>query len=299
MSNNGNSALVDVREGGSDRRANMSRLTRDIRSLETAGRPSGSWVSSGSRLMDGCLPGGGYALGSMVELVEGELGRGERVRRELALGERRGVEWNVVGRALPARGLGLMGLGLRLAREWMTDGKYLVVVDREQRLYAPGVAALGVACERLIVLRPRSEADAIWGMDQALRSPAVGAVIATVRSLDDRVARRLQLATEQGAGLGILLRDPISARLHPSWADIQWRVHAVEHGLDWETRWLELELTRASGGAVGRRLRLGLSSKGGWVDESSAIGVQHEQAGAKYLAAQLAQPARRRRELAG
>jgi protein ImuA len=273
-----------------DRDGVMSRLSREIRSLETSGRPAGSWISSGSSAMDRCLPGGGYALGSMVELVHG-MGGVTRVPGE---GDRSRVR-----SGLPVRGLGVLAIALRLAREWIADGKYLVVVDREERLYVPGLVSLGIPCERLIVLRPRSESDAIWGMDQALRSPAVGGVIASVQHLDDRVARRLQLATEQGGGLGILLRDVVSARLHPSWSEVQWRVQAAERDRNWEMRWFDLELMRANGGQTGGRVRLGLSARGEWVEGSVAKGVQHEQTAAKHLAAQLAQPATRRRELAG
>jgi hypothetical protein len=109
----------------------------------------------------------------------------------------------------------------------------------------------------------------------------------------------LQLAAERGGGVGILLRDTVSARLHPSWAEVQWRVRGAECRSGWETRWFDLELTRAQGGKPGARVRVGLNASGEWVDGSRDSGVQHEQTAAKHLAAQLAQPARRRREVAG
>ena len=44
-------------------------LAQEIRSLETAQRPQGIYVSSGSESMDRCLPNCGYAAGSLVELT--------------------------------------------------------------------------------------------------------------------------------------------------------------------------------------------------------------------------------------
>lgn len=270
---------------GESRLDRVSRLSREIRTLETAGRPGGGRISSGSVGMDRCLPGGGYAKGSMLELVHG------------GMSHRRGLFC----------GMGLMGLGVRIAKEWISDGRYLVILDRDRQFYAPGVAAMGVPLERLIVLQPSSESDAIWGMDQALRNGAVGAVVAWVHRLEDRVARRLQLATEHGGGLGILLRDLHSSRTSPSWADVQWRVrgsdrttdHASRRVQDWQKRWYDMELTRAIGGRVGSRVRLGIDASGEWIEESRESGASHEQKSSLHLAAQLAQPARSRREMAG
>ena len=270
---------------GETRQDQVSRLSREIRALETAGRPGGVRVSSGSVGMDRCLPGGGYAKGSMLELVHG------------GMSHRRGLFC----------GMGLMGLGVRIAKEWISDGRYMVILDRDRQFYAPGVAAMGVPLERLIVLQPSSESDAIWGMDQALRNSAVGAVVAWVHRLEDRVARRLQLATEHGGGVGVLLRDFHSSRTSPSWSDVQWRVrgsgnaadHASRGTADWQKRWYDMELTRAIGGRVGSRLRLGIDACGDWIEESRESGASHEQKSSLHLAAQLAQPARSRREMAG
>jgi hypothetical protein len=126
----------------------------------------------------------------------------------------------------------------------------------------------------------------------------VGAVVASMHRLDDRVARRLQLATEQGGGLGILVRDAHAARRYPSWAEVQWRVRPSMPSRDWQTRWFDLELMRAGGGRSGSRLRIGLNARGQWVEYSEGMGVSHESAGALHLASELAKPARRRNGIA-
>ena len=99
---------------GETRQDQVSRLSREIRALETAGRPGGVRVSSGSVGMDRCLPGGGYAKGSMLELVHG------------GMSHRRGLFC----------GMGLMGLGVRIAKEWISDGRYMVILDRDRQFYA-------------------------------------------------------------------------------------------------------------------------------------------------------------------
>lgn len=259
-------------------RRSLDDLARKIRSIETSGRPTEARISSGSVAMDALLPSGGYGAGTMIEWVHGgEVGSEH---------------------SMPVRGLGSLSLAMRVAIEGMAGGKYLVLVDRHRRFYAPGWIGLGGSPDRLIVLRPDCDADAIWGMDQALRNPSVGAVVASMHRLDDRVARRLQLATEQGGGLGILVRDAHAARRYPSWAEVQWRVRPSMPSRDWQTRWFDLELMRAGGGRSGSRLRIGLNARGQWVEYSEGMGVSHESAGALHLASELAKPARRRNGIA-
>ena len=254
------------------------RLSRRIREMETAGRPDQERISSGCRTMDRHLPHAGYARGSMLELL----------------------------RSGP--GSGVSSIALMIARQAIVEGKYLVVVDPQRQLYPPAMTSLGIPLERVIALQPANHADAIWGLAQVLRCPAIGAVIAEVGALEDRVARKLQLAAEQGGGLGIFIRDARSARAQPSWADVQWLVRAAtqeqnsQRNLEVQqpdVRWFNLELARCNGGRTGARITLGLNGHGQWIDAPSTQGARHEHASALHLAAQLAQPARRSREIAG
>ena len=270
----------------------LEQLSRQIREMETAGRPAQECISSGCRSMDRHLPHGGYARGSMLELL----------------------------RSGP--GSGVSSIALMIARQAIVDGKYLVVIDPQRQFYPPAMKSLGIPLERIIALQPANHADAIWGLAQVLRCSAVGAVIAEVGPLEDRVARKLQLAAEQGGGLGVFLRDARSARSQPSWADVQWLVRSATpehntHNLEMQhqdIRWFHLELARCRGGRTGARLSVGVNGHGQWVAEalrdSAAVsqsdtttpttqGARHEHASALHLAAQLAQPTRRSREIAG
>lgn len=255
----------------------LEQLSRQIREMETAGRPAQECIASGCLTMDRHLPHGGYARGSMLELL----------------------------RSGP--GSGVSSIALMIARQAIVDGKYLVVIDPQRQFYPPAMKSLGIPLERVIALQPANHADAIWGLAQVLRCSAVGAVIAEVGTLEDRVARKLQLAAEQGGGLGVFLRDARSARSQPSWADVQWLVRSATpehntHNLEMQhqdIRWFNLELARCSGGRTGARLTVGVNGHGQWIDAPTTQGARREHASALHLAAQLAQPARRSREIAG
>ena len=216
-------------------------------------------------------------------------------------------------------GGGAATLALAAAREACGAEKALVVLDgfyagsaRRSGLsghfYPPTAAAWGIDLSRLVVLRPASEADALWALDQALRCPGVGAVWARWNALDGQDFRRLQLAAEEGGVVGLLLR-PASRRGHPTWADVQWLVRPVagrrgesrkakvESGKSGRGRWeewaeswkLRVELVRCRGGTGGRSVMIELDQASGvWVE---AIDATHTLSETAQLA--RAAPARR------
>jgi hypothetical protein len=131
------------------------------------------------------------------------------------------VEW--LAGASGAVGGGAATLGLLSAREACWEGGALVVIDRRQTFYPPAAAAWGINLDRMIVVHPQNARDELWAMVQALRSPAVAAMFATIDRLDSRSFRRLQLAAQAGQTLGVLMR-PSSVRGEPSWADVSLEV---------------------------------------------------------------------------
>ncbi len=191
------------------------KLAKQIRAIETAGRggyalglTGKGTVSSGCSVLDNALPGGGYSMGTIVEWVDG----GDRV------GERGGE------RGGGGFGNGSLYLALTAARYAMQESnKYVVVIDSDESFYPPAALYMGLPLERIIVLRPPSLDDAMWAIDQSLRSSAVAAVVARLDKLSDLNARRFQLAAEQNGALGLFLR-PASARSQPSWSEVQWGI---------------------------------------------------------------------------
>jgi hypothetical protein len=111
--------------------------------------------------------------------------------------------------------------------------------------YAPALAAAGVNLARLLLVRPRDDAETLWAAEQALRSGCCRAVLCWVGHADGhadgRRLRRLQLAAESGRTPLILFR-PAAALAAPSPA-------ALRLSLDCNTGTPCLRLVKHRGGA--------------------------------------------------
>ena len=123
-------------------------------------------------------------------------------------------------------GSGAASLAFHCARR-MVDATQncMVVTDRWRRFYPPAAVARGIETKDLIVVRSHDErvmsaAEELWALDQALRCPAVGVVMAWLDRVDPRAFRRLQLAAEAGNTLALLLR-PAKVQPLPTWSDVQ------------------------------------------------------------------------------
>ena len=157
------------------------------------------YIASGCPGLERLLPGGGYEPGCLVEWFHSGAGGAAGSLAMLS--------------AIPA----------------MHEGKALVIIDWNHTFYPPAAAALGADLKRLVVVRPTSREDGWWSLDQALRCTAVGSVWSELPDeMDDRLARRLQLAAETGGTLGMLIRHS-RTRNRPSWADVQWQVRTASH----------------------------------------------------------------------
>jgi protein ImuA len=218
--------------------------------------PAGAAVySTGVAALDRLLPRGGLAGGAILEWLS------------------------------PGEGQGAVSLTLVLAARVLEQGGALVVVDPRREFYPPGAAYLGIDLERTVVVQPVGERQALWGLEQALRSPAASVVFGWCDRLGERVFRRLQLAAEAGGSLGFLLR-PASCRGAPSWAEARLLVQAApptdRHPWAYNV-------------APARRLRIEvLQRRNGFGGEAITLELTHE-AGHVHLAAVVADPAPPRR----
>src|SRR5579875_185666 len=110
-------------------------------------------------------------------------------------------------------------------------------------LYGPGLAAGGLDPVRLVVVNPRQARDALWTLEEALRSGACAVAIGELEALPPIAARRLQLAAEaHGAAALVLL--PLRAQ-GAAVGVTRWRVTAAPSGA-WR-----VELVRCRSGASG------------------------------------------------
>jgi cell division inhibitor SulA/protein ImuA len=176
-------------------------------------------LSSGYAALDAALPGGGWPIGAITELLSDTAGIGE-----LRL-------------LLPAL--------TRLAR----GGRYIAWITPPYLPYAPALAQRHLPLERLLVIEATGAQDSQWAAEQALRCPAVGAVLGWCAHIVDRNVRRLQLAAETGGSFGILHRPARAAREASPAALRLWLWPAVDG--------LALRIHKARGGRAGPTLRLG------------------------------------------
>lgn len=99
-------------------------------------------------------------------------------------------------------------------------------------LYGPGLAAFGLAPERLILAAPSREVELLWTLEEALKIGAFAAVAGEIdgraKALDLVATRRLQLAAEEGATPLLLFTGHESA--DASVAVTRWRIAAAPGG---------------------------------------------------------------------
>jgi protein ImuA len=149
-------------------------------------------VPTGHARLDARLPGGGWPLGAVTELLCGNPGLGE-----LSL-------------LFPA----LAALG--------EQGQWVILIDPPWIPYPASLYAHGLCLERLLLARTHTDSESLWACEQALSCSRGGAVLAWPQRVTFPQLRRLQLAAEAHAKLVWLFRpedllqeaSPAALRLH-------------------------------------------------------------------------------------
>jgi cell division inhibitor SulA/protein ImuA len=140
-------------------------------------------LPTGFRALDARLPGGGWPLATLIELL------------------------------VPAAGVGEIRLLLpalkRLAMAEDAAPRWVAWLAPPHLPYAPALADAGLDPARMLVVRPRAGSDRLWAMEQALRSGACAAVLGWAGAVDGTALRRLKLAAEEGRTPAFLLRPAV------------------------------------------------------------------------------------------
>lgn len=126
-----------------------------------------------------------------------------------------------------------LSLVLPLLARLSTEPGWLAWIAPPYVPYAPALVARGMRVERVLLVREVSPAQALWAVEQTLKSTACSAVLAWPEQLQTAQLRRLQLAAEQGDCTGILFRSPRVAR-QGSPAALRLRVRPAPPGLEVE-----------------------------------------------------------------
>ncbi|MGA3067113.1 MAG: hypothetical protein ABSF29_09730 [Tepidisphaeraceae bacterium] len=129
----------------------------------------------------------------------------------------------------------------------------IVWSDPRGELYPPALSG-ALAMRNLFLLRAGEPAEELWALAQCMRSPAVAATVASPSRLGDLEARRLQLAAEQGGGVGLLIRrHDDRSRAHYA-AATRWLVQPAP-GDSLVQRW-SVQLIHGHGGKIGKNIFL-------------------------------------------
>ena len=143
-------------------------------------------VDTGFAALSAELPGGGWPVGALVELLAAQPGCGEM--RLLA---------PALARAVSAR-------------------RPLAFVAPPQSPHAGALAELGVPLDAMMWLRAGRGADALWAAEQALKTGCCGALLFWQPDVRADALRRLHLAAARAGDTLFVMLRPLAAARQPS-----------------------------------------------------------------------------------
>jgi protein ImuA len=158
----------------------------------------GAALSTGHPALDAQLPGGGWPVGSMVEILQRQAGP---------------HGWQLL---LPA-----------LAQAIGRHAGPVVLVGAPYEPFGPSLRAQGLPGERLLCVRAEKSAARLWACEQALRCAEVAAVIGWLPQARSAELRRLHMAAQQCSRLLFVFRG-IDARHDASPARLRLLLEGVD-----------------------------------------------------------------------
>ena len=167
----------------------LSRLSDVVWRADSLAGAAGVTVASGHAVLDAQLPGNGWPVGSMCEILQ-------------AHGEHN--EWRLLLPALK-----------RAAGAAMAQSSPLMLVGAPHVPFGPGLAAQGLDARRLVQVLASSPGERLWVAEQSLRCVAVQAVLAWLPQAQADQLRRLQMAAHTNSKLLFVMR-PVQARTESS-----------------------------------------------------------------------------------
>jgi hypothetical protein len=130
---------------------------------------------TGYEVLDRALPGGGWPLGAVSEVLHAQPGVGE------------------------------LSLALPLLARLTRQPRPVALIAPPCLPYAPRLAAAGLDLQQVLVVEPDSPQNALWSAEQLLRA-AAGAVLLWVDAVETQSLRRLQLAAEENDSCALVYR---------------------------------------------------------------------------------------------
>ena len=156
--------------------------------LAHAASATGGVLSTGHAALDAQLPGGGWPVGALCEILQAQSGW---------------HEWRLL---LPV----VSALTAVAGR-----GQCVVLVGAPHAPFGPGLAAQGLDVRALLWVQAEAPAQRLWAAEQALRCAGVAALLVWLPEVRADHLRRLQLAAQAHAKLLFVMR-PAAAQQESS-----------------------------------------------------------------------------------
>ncbi|HVW63807.1 MAG TPA: translesion DNA synthesis-associated protein ImuA [Nitrosospira sp.] len=189
------------------------------------GVPPDQVVPSGFEELDKALPGGGWPIGNLTELL------------------------------LPTEGLGEIGLLSRMLAQATQAGRHVLLVSPPHVPYMPAWENLGMDSRRIVIVKACTPAERLWALEQGVKSAAFGAILGWLSGISQQATRKLQILARSAATLAFLFR-PASARFEPSAAPLRILLHPARR--DALSRTLRVHLLKRRGMPAGLSIYLTL-----------------------------------------
>lgn len=175
-------------------------------------------LPSGHARLDNILPGGGWSLGALTELLP------------------------------ECEGIGELSLLLPALKRITCSGQWAALINPPYIPYAPALANAGLDLEHMLIVDTGNDADTLWGAEQLLRSGTFQAVVLWLSKANATQLRRLQLAAESSSTWAVAYRHANAASQH-SPAALRIRLSPTQASAK-QTAGLKIQLLKARGGGI-------------------------------------------------
>ncbi|MFM2034915.1 MAG: hypothetical protein RL459_180 [Pseudomonadota bacterium] len=170
----------------------------------TLAQAFGAVHDTGHSQLSAQLPGGGWPVGALIEILQ-------------VPGQH--LEWQLLVPALAGLQLGKPGIGERA----------LVLVGPPHTPFGPGLAGRGLRPQALLCVEAQSPLERLWATEQALHCADVAAVLAWLPQARSDQLRRLQMAAAQHQRLLFVMRP---AHLHAQASPAVLRLQVLQGASD-------------------------------------------------------------------
>ncbi len=161
-------------------------------------------LPTGHPVLDAELPGGGWPLGAITEVLQAQAGW---------------LEWRLLRPGLGAA-LGHLPLRRNRGQHDPVAGKPLLLLGPPHWPHLPAFTAQGIDPGQLLLIRAQQPAEQLWAVEQALHCKALGLLLCWLPQVRAEQLRRLQLAA-RACDYPVLLFRPLAARHESSPAPLR------------------------------------------------------------------------------